>query len=147
MLLLTASPLAVSDDSDIASQMKACSLKADRNDRLACFDELNREVNAPTDVSATAAVAATGTASTDSSSKSEAAEAESGVPVNVVSCQSGASDEYIFALDNGEVWKQVSSKRLRLSECNFAARIDRDFFGYKMIIEEDNTKFRVKRLR
>jgi hypothetical protein len=105
-------------------------------------------VNAPTEVSATAAVAATGTASTESTSNSEAGEAEPGVPVNVVSCQTGASDEYIFALDNGEVWKQVSSKRLRLSDdCKFSARIDRDFFGYKMIIEEDNTKFRVKRLR
>jgi hypothetical protein len=98
-------------------------------------------------VSTAAAVAATGTASMEPSPKSKPDDAESGVPVNVVSCQTGASDEYIFTLDNGEVWKQVSSKRLRLPDCNFSARIDRDFFGYKMVLEEDNTKLRVKRLR
>ncbi|MEQ9562238.1 MAG: hypothetical protein RLN69_06940, partial [Woeseiaceae bacterium] len=75
MLLLVASPLALSDESDIRAQLKACSLKADRTDRLDCFDDLNRKVNSPPE---SPVVAATATPSMEPAPNSEPDEAESG---------------------------------------------------------------------
>lgn len=149
MLLVFASfPILASEDSDLPSQLRACALKADRSDRLDCYDSISRGL-AP----ASAAAASTAAVATPASSVPAAAEAtpkpddaDRGVPVKSISCQRGHSNEYIFSLDNGEIWKQVGSNRIRLSSCEFSGHIEKDFFGYKMIVDGENVKFRVKRL-
>ena len=66
----------------------------------------------------------------------------------VVSCQLDVNDKYYFSFDNGQVWRQTDSKRYRLKdECQFVVTITKDFFGYKMQIDGEKAKIRIKRVR
>lgn len=61
--------------------------------------------------------------------------------------RSGGNDKYTFYLDDGQVWRQVSHKRMSFEDCDLAVSIDKDFFGYKMQVEGVKKKFRVSRVR
>lgn len=66
----------------------------------------------------------------------------------VTSCQQDPSGSYYFVFANGQVWQQTSRRRYRLGdECDFVAIITRDTFGYKLQIDGDDSKMRVKRIR
>jgi hypothetical protein len=70
------------------------------------------------------------------------------VIVKVTECRRrGGNEKYIFYLEGGQVWKQISDKRLYFKECNFSATILKDFFGYKMLLEDGKKKFRISRIR
>ena len=70
------------------------------------------------------------------------------VLVRVIECKrTGGNKKYQFTLEGGQVWKQISDKRLSFTNCDFIASINKDFFGYKMQIEETGRKFRVARVR
>lgn len=70
------------------------------------------------------------------------------VIVKVTKCRkSGGNNKYTFYLEDGQVWKQVSSKRLNFKDCNFGVSIHKDFFGYKMQLENSEKKFSVSRIR
>ena len=61
--------------------------------------------------------------------------------------RSGGNDKYTFYLDDGQVWRQVSHKRMNFENCDLAVSIHKDFFGYKMQVEGAKKKFRVSRVR
>ena len=66
----------------------------------------------------------------------------------VTSCQKDPSDKFYFVFDNGQVWYQTDGRRFRLKEdCEFTASVSKDLFGYKMQIEGEEGKIRVKRIR
>jgi hypothetical protein len=68
--------------------------------------------------------------------------------IAISSCaRSGGNKKFTFYLADGQVWKQVSSKRLPFDTCGFNVKIEEDFFGYKMQLENDDLKFRVSRVR
>ena len=108
---------------------------------------------AATEVGGTAAVAAT--ASPALSSEIGGKQFENKDPEviepgrgRVVSCQLDVNDKYYFSFDNGQVWRQTDSKRYRLKdECQFVVTITKDFFGYKMQIDGEKAKIRIKRVR
>ncbi len=69
------------------------------------------------------------------------------VTARVNRCTKDARDKYIFYLEGGQVWKQVNYKRLYFKSCDFAVSIRKDFFGYKMQLQDSKKKFRVSRIR
>jgi hypothetical protein len=67
----------------------------------------------------------------------------------VTDCSRAADQKWVFRLDSGQVWKQVSSRKVILNEdeCQFGVTVSKDFFGYKMQIEGEKTKIRISRLQ
>lgn len=65
----------------------------------------------------------------------------------VTKCQKGATGKWYFYFDNGQVWQQKDNDRLNLSDCNFEAKISKDFFGYKMEIPGSSNKVRIGRVK
>jgi hypothetical protein len=67
----------------------------------------------------------------------------------VVSCDQNAEDKWVFTFESGQVWKQVSSRRVILDDdaCQFRATVTKDFFGYKLQIEGEKGKIRISRLK
>ena len=80
--------------------------------------------------------------------KEDKKEEPTAVTARVTKCTKGASNKkYVFYLEGGQVWKQVSDRRLYFRECDFNVTISKDFFGYKMQREGEKPKFRVSRIR
>ena len=69
------------------------------------------------------------------------------VRARVTRCEKDARKKYYFVFDNGQVWKQVSDKRLRYRECEFDVTITRDFFGYKMQVDGEKGRIRIDRIQ
>lgn len=72
---------------------------------------------------------------------------EKPVLVKVTACRRDDRRKYYFYLENGQVWRQNDDDRLRFKECNFNATIVRDGFGYKLQIEGQKRRTRVKRVQ
>ncbi len=69
------------------------------------------------------------------------------VRARVTRCEKDARKKYYFVFDNGQVWKQVSDKRLRYRECEFDVTITKDFFGYKMQVDGEKGRVRIDRIK
>lgn len=69
------------------------------------------------------------------------------VRARVTRCEKDARNKYYFVFENGQVWKQVSDKRLRYRECDFEVTITKDFFGYKMQPDGEKGRIRIDRVR
>lgn len=61
-------------------------------------------------------------------------------------CRKSYSGAYLFYFENGQIWKQVDSRRKRFKNCDRSVTIVRDSFGYKMLIDSDDY-VRVRRLK
>ena len=154
------------ESDDTADRIKACAQIVEEAARIACYEALGKETLAedgPTgDVVATGkaerttAVAATG--ATVTAATMPATSAPTNVPIKgdrpreeyrvaVSSCQTNNVGDTYFTLDNGEVWKLTGGQQLRESDCAFSATLRKDFFGYKMLIDDDRGTVRVKRVK
>ena len=149
---------ALAENSDDDGILRCASLD-DAQERLACYDGLtDREASTP-DLDALPAAASAPPAVTTPSSAvppddfgSESLarkDDDEDVPVvvRVNRCTKDSFKDYLFYLEGGQVWKQVSDKKLSFPECDFNATISRDYFGFKMQIEGEKSRFRVKRVR
>jgi hypothetical protein len=61
------------------------------------------------------------------------------------SCRKGHFGDWYFIFDDGQVWKEVTRRRLRFEECNFDATITKDLFGFQLWIDTLEKPIRVKR--
>ena len=52
-----------------------------------------------------------------------------------------------FYLENGQVWKQSSNRRLNYRDCQFEVTLTKDAFGYKLYVPSKDKKVRVTRIR
>jgi len=140
-------------DENITDEVVRCAAVDDASLRLACYDKIGgREDLAPASASLPAVVAPT--APTDGigseqlpKNAKQKEEAKGPVPARVTRCTKDALKIYHFYLDDGQIWKQVSDKRLYFKECDFDVVISKDFFGYKMQVDGEKSRFRVKRIR
>ncbi len=135
-------------------ELKSCAAIEKSAARLACYDSVSeRYGEAPealrTEPAASAAVSAppdnfgAETLHRDDEKKAK----DPPVAARVIRCSKDARDKYIFYIEGGQVWKQVNYKRLNFKECDFNVSIRKDFFGYKMQLEDSKKKFRVSRIR
>lgn len=65
----------------------------------------------------------------------------------VTQCGKDAYKKYLFYFENGQVWKQVGSKRLYFKECSFGVTITQDIFGYKMQPDGKKGQIRISRIK
>lgn len=64
----------------------------------------------------------------------------------VTSCRKDYHGDYSFSLDNGQIWKSMDSKKLRYKNCEFAVTISKEFMGYKMRVDGEWGRIRVRRI-
>jgi hypothetical protein len=157
ILGLTFGPVPFAQSSDPLAQLKVCANTTDRDSRIACLEELAIQVR---DAQA-GAIKATPT-------QHEPDVADLGPPALkddlggerfankpdledaqdrglITACTQGTDKKWYFYFENGQIWKQVSDRRLRFDECRFVATITKDMFGYKMLIEGHKRKIRISR--
>jgi hypothetical protein len=156
-VLLIASPLVAQDDSGLMDEISQCGDITDTEERLACYDRINRSDAAPADapkpVAESPAVIAEDEV-TNPAQESPAVE-EFGLPkeeedyggiyVNVVRCQE-SNHRFYFYLDNDQVWKYIGTRNLRYKNCNSPATIKEDVLGFRLEMEGE-PGLRVQRIR
>lgn len=129
--------------------LQRCGLIDDTSARIACYDQLGgREKLAVAKIIESPALPPDdlGAESLTGRERQQKPEPVS-VSVKVTKCvRRGGNQKYIFYLEGGQVWKQTSDRRLNFKECNFGASIIKDFFGYKMHLDNVKKKLRVSRI-
>ncbi len=134
-------------DEGVATMLEQCRAIAADEKRLECYDGIGVEA-----VAAAAPVEAVATPPDELGaeklkSRKDEKEKPQAVEATVIRCTQDSFKKYYFYLEGGQVWKQVSDKKLRYKECNFKVSIVKDFFGYKMQREGEKSRIRVSRIR
>ncbi len=157
---------AAAESDETLDRLKSCAKTVEEAARIACYEALGQETLAEEGntgaaaasgkAESTTAVAAAGAAMTTATVP--ATSAPTNVPVSgyqppeefrvaVSSCRINKAGDTYLTLDNGEVWKRTGGDHLRESECVFSATLRKDFFGYKILIDNDRRSVRVKRIK
>lgn len=141
--LMAASSVAADDDTALAR----CVSIDDAGQRLACYDEIAGRVTSANESAAPPAPISEDYGAEQLSRDNPDRKVEKPVLVKVTSCRRDGHRRYYFYLENGQVWRQNDDDRLRFKECNFNATIVRDGFGYKLQVEGQKQRTRVKRVQ
>jgi hypothetical protein len=153
---------AAGQSTDTAESLRACAQIADDAARVDCYEALGKEALAAENaaepgapeipsgstnagVAGLAGSADPGTAPTSVPLKGDHPQQEYRIVVS--SCRISNAGETHFNLVNGEIWKRTGGRAVRESECSFSATLRKDFFGYKMVVDEDKGSVRVKRVK
>ncbi len=147
MLVIGVPSLSFAED-DIHDEIRRCAAITEASERLSCYDKISVRQSKASEPASEQAVAI----STPPVVPPEDLGANKKVEVPSVNarvnrCSKDSRKKYIFYLDGGQVWKQISDKKLNFKDCNFNVSIRKDFFGYKMQAEGSKSKFRVSRVR
>lgn len=68
--------------------------------------------------------------------------------VKVNKCTRNKADKkYRFFLEGGQVWRQLSDRRMFFKDCEFLAYITKDLLGHKLKVEDTGKEFRVARVK
>lgn len=160
-LMMAASSLAY--DSAVAfDDIERCRAIADQDERLECYDRLA----GPTDAEQTATPAADDAPAAQpahaaalpeaSTAKADPAadiglpkprEELQAVPVTIDRCGTASNRIFYIYLDNGQVWKYIGRKSLRLKSCGKEASLVEDRLGFTLQLHEHSKSIRVQRLK
>lgn len=142
---------------DPVSEIENCSAIGDDQARLQCYDALGtalKQAQAGGTVTAPASDVAESESSTEMSDSLGggrfASEAQGDEPLaegRVTFCQKSYDGKWLFVFANGQIWKQVRTKKRRFKDCDFAATIEKDFFGYFLKPVDSSEKTRIERLK
>ncbi|GBL03779.1 hypothetical protein [Glaciecola sp. KUL10] len=154
MIMQSASVLATGD---LEVKLQSCAIIESATDRLDCYDKLTktvvtkkvevREIEVAKDVIPNTIPPDELGADRKGVGSNKNKEPES-VLVRVVKCTKIAGkNKFRLHLEGGQIWNQLSDKRLNFKDCNFLAYINKDFFGYKMELKDTGKRFRVSRVK
>jgi len=135
--------IAAADDTVLAQ----CVSIDDAEQRLACYDEIAGRASSAGEREGAPAPITEDYGAEQLSKDDPDRKVEQPVLVKVTSCRRDSRRRFYFYLENGQVWRQNDDDRLRFKECNFNATIVRDGFGYKLQIEGEKRRTRVKRVQ
>lgn len=129
--------------------LQRCGLINNSSARLACYDQLGGRKGLAVAKSIEPMALQQDEVSSSLLAKQNTRRAEPvSATLKVIKCvKRGGNNKYMFYLEDGQVWKQISSKRLNFKNCNFDVSILKDFFGYKMQLQDSKKKFSVSRVR
>ena len=119
----------------------------DADRRLACYDEAAGRVSGADEGAEGPEPITQDYGAEQLSNDNPDRKVEKPVLVKVTSCRRDDRRRYYFYLENGQVWRQNDDDRLRFKDCNFNATIVRDGFGYKLQVEGQKRRTRVKRVQ
>lgn len=140
-------PLSVADDT-IASELQRCGSIDDGSLRLACYDMLSGRQGMAQESPVTPAEPSLDNLGSESLPRDKKDEVETlAIQARVTRCAKNSLKKYFFYFENGQVWKQVSGKRLYFKNCDFNVTITKDYFGYKMQQEGEKARIRISRVK
>lgn len=156
--LVIALATAASAQSDLADALRKCVVVEDDAARLDCFDDIaNSLAGAESRTSEPGQVAAelddgdqTKPLSDDVGKGAVSGEEASRkiYTATVTRCEHNRRlNEFLFFLENGQVWRMSNFRRPIVVKCRFDVTIEQDFFGFKMDIPSEDASFRVSRVR
>ena len=137
------SSAATADDTALAQ----CVSIDDAEQRLACYDEIAGRASGVAESTAPIAPITQDYGAEQLSNDNPDRKVEQPVLVKVTACRRDDRRRYYFYLENGQVWRQNDDDRLRFKDCEFNATIVRDGFGYKLQVEGQKRRTRVKRVQ
>lgn len=62
-------------------------------------------------------------------------------------CGEANNRKFYFYFDNGQVWKYVGGRKLRIRDCSKQATLQEDRFGYTLQLDGDSRSMRVERVK
>lgn len=152
LLLAMAPAMAGLSDEEIAKRLRDCAKLEGQEVRAECLQALADESLRDDKVGKKAAavdapgaeMAETPTAANDNMTILETNEK----PIQGVlsDCRRSYSGVYLFYFEDGQIWKQVDSRRKRFKNCDWPVTIVKDAFGYKLLVDADSY-VRVRRLK
>ena len=153
--LLLVSPHWVRADENHVDELAQCAAIDDATARLDCYDALSGRAGASEEIPVAspkaASIPAAGPPEDFGSERMKKSDEEDDEEIEVVArvtrCEKDSRKKFFFYLEGGQVWKQVSDKKLFFRDCDFDVTISRDFFGYKMQRVGEKSRFRVSRVR
>jgi hypothetical protein len=156
--LICTSPSQASN-SEIIEQLKNCAQIQQDPDRIACYEQLGKSVletaletaTTPAQVEAIPTEVATQGELPDSLGGGDFSD-RAGVKIEtnrgrVTSCKKASNRKWFYIFDNGQVWKQVDSRKRHYKNCDFFVTVSKDSFGYTMVIDGQDGKVRIDRRR
>ncbi len=165
-----ATSLAAEEAAD-ATALEDCRSIDDDAGRLACYDRFNmpasievsepaaeQAVAEPRDVASVEEPPEARQPAPEVASAEEQRTAQFGLPVDesdpenklalrVVKCGYATDRNHYFYFDNGQIWRYLGSKKLRIRDCDRGAQINEDRFGYSLVLEGETHRMRVRRVR
>lgn len=164
--LLWTSPSQASD-TDIVEQLKSCARMEQDANRIACYEQLGKSVVADDTQTATEVVSTQKQMQVvDAAIEAEQAKPNvlpeslgggdfsdrSGRKIEtyrgrVTSCKKASDRKWFYIFENGQAWKQVDSRKRSHRNCDFMVTVTKDSFGYKMVIDGQDSKIRIDRRR
>ena len=163
--ILFVAPASRAAANDAREELKNCARIKDNSMRIACYEELGSRVlgegRTETHVDDVVIADDHGQNSNEMPTKGDtladdlggdefAKKAETYKEANrgrIASCRQGPDRKWSFFFENGQIWKQSDGHRRRFKECDFFVTITKDTFGYKMQIDGDERKYRIRRTR
>ena len=166
LIILLSTPAASKEDS-VIEQLLNCARTEDRAVRAECYEVLGKQVleaesgkpsMAPVKEAVAPAASLENTPDNASSdalpesagggkfSNEEKVDRESWTAV-LKTCKRTAAKKWAVMFENGQVWKQVDSRRIRRLTCSGSVTIEKDGFGYKMMLKDGKGGMRIKRQR
>jgi hypothetical protein len=143
LILALASPTVLAAIEPLADGLRRCSLEADEGKRLACFDALTRELPKIQSDQFGMTVDIAHKRDPVATSKSEN-ETLSGKITALVEAPRG---EYVFTLDNGQIWIQAEVRSNIRFEVGEAVQIEHGAMGSLWLAADHHRKTRVKRIQ
>lgn len=168
--LMCTSPSQASNN-EIIDQLKSCARIEQDANRITCYDQLGKSVLAdetqpPVEMPSTANQVQEVEDEVGAEREAEVVTAEvlpdtlgggnytdkAGIKVEshrgrVTSCKKASDRKWFYIFENGQVWKQVDSRKRRHKNCDFLVTVTKDSFGYKMVIDGQDSKIRIDRRR
>ena len=157
--LLLCVPLLVAAQGAVSlPDLEKCRAIADDALRLKCYDGLAPAEDAR---GSSAAVPESSTATTEARHTLSSADAAlpddiglpkpdrelKSVPVTLERCGYASNMMFYVYFENGQVWKYLGRKKLRLKDCGKKAILSEDKLGFKLELSEHSTTIRIARLR
>ena len=152
LLLAMAPAMADLTDEDIGKRLRNCAKLEAQETRAECLQALADESLRDDKVGKKAAAVdapARDTAETPKAGSDKTVIVETiEKPIQGVlrDCHRSYSGAYLFYFEDGQIWKQVDTRRKRFKNCDWPVTIVKDGFGYKLLINAD-TYVRVRRLK
>lgn len=141
-------PSSLFAEETVLEGLQSCATLDDAALRLACYDKLGEQRDKEQDVAVDTPAIPPDDLGAGSLRRDDKEETEElAVVAKVNRCSKNSRKKFLFYLEGGQVWKQLSDRRLPFKECEFNVTISKDFFGYKMQVEGEKSRFRVSRVR
>jgi len=161
-LLVFAMPITAQHDDGPMRELEQCRELDGDDQRLSCYDRIGEtpSVVAATTVKTETSPVVDTTAAidvqeqesqyaelTDDIGLPKTADDMSIVQATISNCGQASNRMFYFYFENGQIWKYIGRKKLKIRDCDREAKIIEDGFGFALQMEGESGSLRIKRVK